>query len=153
MTTMIIDTNKIQALLDDKSISYDHIAEVTGLSKGAIYPYRVGKRDITAMSIEVANKLQSFYEKIKEEKKMDIKIKGLKKAVGEFNKWNEQARIYFDTKELEVWTNVYAGGNESWYEYHDENIEQVVSKAGMVASDNDYLSMRELEQICIATLG
>lgn len=150
---MIIDTNKIQALLDDKSISYDHIAEVTGLSKGAIHPYRTEKRELASMTIEVANKLQNFYENLKEEKKMNIKIKGLKKAVGEFNKWDEQARVYFDTKNLEVWTNVYAGGNESWDEYHDENIEQVVSKAGMVAGDNDYLSMRELEQICIATLG
>lgn len=150
---MIIDTNKVKALLDDKNISYDHISNVTGLSKGAIYPYRSGKRDITAMSIEVAYKLQKLYEDLqKEDIKMDIKIKGLKKAVGDFNNWDEQARIYFDKQELKVWTNVYPGGNESWDEYHDPNIVEVVSKRGAVANDNDYLSMRELKNICLNLL-
>lgn len=146
---MIIDTSKVQALLNDKTITYDHISNVTGLSKGAIYPYRSGKRKIEAMSIEVASKLQKFYEENqKGENDMDINIKGLKKAVSEYNKWDEQARIYFDMEELEVWTNVYAGGNESW----DENIVEVVSKHGMVANDNNYLSMRELKNICVNKL-
>src|SRR5690625_455890 len=147
MIKMIIDTNKVRALLDDKSVTYDHISQVTGLSKGAIYPYRSGKRDITAMSIEVANKLQTMYKKLKEEVNVDIKIKGIKKAVGEYNNWQEQARIYFDKEDLEVWTNVYPSGNESWDEYHDENVVQVASKRGMIANDNDYLSMRELKNI------
>lgn len=151
---MIIDTNKIQVLLDDKSISYDHIAEVTGLSKGAIYPYRAGKRDITAMSIEVAHKLQSFYENnLKEEKQVNLKIKGIKKAVSEFNKWEEQARVYFDKEEMEVWTNVYPSGNEAWDEYHDDNIVSLTHKRGVVARDNDYLSMRELQELCLTALN
>jgi len=150
---MIIDTNKVRALLDDKSVTYDHISDVTGLSKGAIYPYRSGKRDITAMSIEVANKLQTLYEDLqKGDGDVDVKIKGLKKAVGEFNDWKEQARIYFDKEELEVWTNVYPGGNKSWEEYHDKNIVEVINKRGMVANDNDYLSMRELKNICVNKL-
>lgn len=150
---MIIDTSKVKALLDDKTVTYDHISNATGLSKGAIYPYRSGKRKIESMSIDVASKLQGFYEENKKgEDNMDIKIKGLKKAVGEFNNWQEQARIYFDAKDLEVWTNVYPGGNESWDEYHDNSIVEVVNKRGMVASDNDYLSMRELKNICVNKL-
>jgi len=150
---MIIDTKKVEALLNDESISYGHILDVTGLSKGAVYPYRSGNRDITVMSIEVASKLQNLYEEIKgEEKQMSINIKGIKKAVGEFNNWQEQARIYFDMEDLHVWTNVYPGGNESWDNYHDKNIVEVVSKRGMVAQDNDYLSMRELKNLCINKL-
>lgn len=83
---------------------------------------------------------------------MDIKITGLKKAVGDYNNWQEQARIYFDTKDLEVWTNVYPGGNESWDEHHNKNIVEVINKRGMVASDNEYLSMRELKNICVNKL-
>lgn len=150
---MIIDTKKVESLLNDKSVTYDHISNVTGLSKGAIYPYRSGKREITAMSIEVANKLQEMYENLKEEIQMDVKIKGIKKAVSEFNKWEEQARVYFDKKELKVWTNVYPGGNEAWDDYHDENIVSLTYKRGVIAQDNDYLSMRELQELCIVALS
>lgn len=150
---MIIDTDKIQALLNDKNVSYDRIAEFTGMSKGALYPYRTGKRNISAMSIEVAWKLQELHERVnKEDTTTDITIKGLKKAVGEFNNWQEQARIYFDTEELEVWTNVYPGGNDSWDNYQNNNIVEVMSKRGMVAMDNAYLSMRELKNICVNKL-
>lgn len=150
---MIIDTDKVKDLLNNKTITYDHISNVTGLSKGAIYPYRSGKRKIESMSIEVASKLQKFYEENqKGEDNVDIKITGLKKAVGDYNDWQEQARVYFDTKDLEVWTNVYSGGNESWDEYHDNNIIEVVNKRGMLANDNDYLSMRELKSICVNKL-
>lgn len=151
---MIIDTKKVKALLNDKSVSYDHISNVTGLSKGAIYPYRSGKRDISAMSIEVAHKLQTFYENnLKEGNQVDVNIKGIKKAVSEFNKWEEQARIYFDKEKLEVWTNVYPGGNEAWDDYHDENIVSLTYKRGVIAQDNDYLSMRELQELCIVALS
>lgn len=151
---MIIDTKKVKALLNDKSVSYDHISNVTGLSKGAIYPYRSGKRDISAMSIEVAHKLQTFYENnLKEGNQVDVNIKGIKKAVSEFNKWEEQARVYFDKKEMKVWTNVYPGGNEAWDDYHDENIVLLTYKRGVIAQDNDYLSMRELQELCIVALS
>src|SRR5699024_5971375 len=150
---MIIDTSKIRALLDNKSISYGRISEETGISKGPLFEYRSGNRDISVMTIEMANKLQTLYENIqKGDDDMDIKITGLKKAVGDYNNWQEQARIYFDAKELEVWTNVYPGGNESWDEYRDKNIVEVINKRGMVASDNEYLSMRELKNICVNKL-
>lgn len=146
---MIIDTNKVQALLDDKTVSYDYIALEAGLSRGTMHRYRNGQSKLSSMTIETAAKLQDLYDKkIEEDKKMDVEIKGLKKAVGEYNKWQEQARIYFDKNELEVWANVYPGGNESWDNYHDKNIVEVASKRGAVANDNDYLSMRELKNIC-----
>ena len=84
---------------------------------------------------------------------MDVNIKGIKKAVSEFNKWEEQARVYFDKKEMKVWTNVYPGGNEAWDDYHDENIVSLTYKRGLIAQDNDYLSMRELQELCIVALS
>lgn len=150
---MIIDTNKVQAVLDDKSISYDYITSVTGLNKGVIYRYRHGQSKFNNMPLDTAIKLQEAYDlRVEEDKQVDIKIKGIKKAVGEYNKWEEQARIYFDKAGLEVWTVVYPGGTESWENYHDENIVEVVAKRGIVANDNDYLSIRGLKNICINNL-
>src|SRR5699024_1138303 len=150
---MIIDTDKIQALLDDKRISYGRISEATGISKGPLFEYRSGKRDISIMSIDMAEKLQKLYDDIqKGDDNVDIKITGLKKAVGDYNNWQEQARIYFDIKDLEVWTNVYPGGNESWDKHHETNTVEVINKRGIVAKDNEYLSMRESKNICVNKL-
>lgn len=75
-----------------------------------------------------------------------VKIKGLKKAVGEFNNWQGAARIYFDKDTKEVWTNVYASENE-WDQYNDRNIVQVHEKLSL-AQNRDKTSMKELQHIC-----
>jgi len=45
--------------------------------------------------------------KLAEGEKMTIK--GIKKAVGEFNRWQGAARIYYDISDGHVWTNIYPG--------------------------------------------
>lgn len=80
----------------------------------------------------------------------DIKLVGLKKAVGDFNKWQGAARVYFDKNDLSVWTNVYASGNE-WEEHQDKNIVEVLAKTSLAARD-DKTSMRELQALCEAAL-
>ena len=83
---------------------------------------------------------------MKEEKEM--KIKGIKKAVGDYNKWTEQKIVYFDTKNLEVWTNIYPSGNVSWSEYRDENIAEIDFRF----LDTDKITMVDLKKACIYIL-
>lgn len=66
---MIIDTAKIEALLFDETISYDQIMHQTGMSKGAIYPYRKHKRGILSMTLATAVKLQAMYENLDSKEK------------------------------------------------------------------------------------
>lgn len=61
---MIIDTEKIEALLFDQSVSYDQIMHQTGMSKGAIYPYRKHQRSIMSMTLSTAHKLQTMYDEL-----------------------------------------------------------------------------------------
>ena len=60
-----VDLNKVQAVIDDESITYGEIVNFTGMSKGAIRPYRTGDRSITKMQIENALKFQELYDQIK----------------------------------------------------------------------------------------
>ena len=72
-----------------------------------------------------------------------IKLKGVKKAVGEFNNWQGPARIYLDRDNLSVWTVVYTDGN-SWTE-HDGDVVEIYNKLHM--SDNcNKTTMREVQE-------
>lgn len=79
----------------------------------------------------------------------NMKIKGIRKAVGDFNNWQGAARIYFDKSTGEVWANVYTAPCW-WTEYHDVNIVEVYSKAtySMWERDNT-ITMKRLKQICL----
>lgn len=61
---MIIDTTKIEALLFDDAVSYDQIRRQTGMSKGAIYPYRKRQRSIMSMTMATAHKLQTMHDEL-----------------------------------------------------------------------------------------
>lgn len=139
----------MEKIIKDKSISYDRITAETGMSKGALYPYRSGEREIEKMQIENALKLEALYDKIKGEPEMDIKIKGIKKAVGDFNKDPNAVRIYFDKQDLEVWANVYASLNE-WDEYHDKDVVEIASRENF---EDRTITMRELTERCVETLN
>ncbi|GHU55161.1 hypothetical protein AGMMS49975_16580 [Clostridia bacterium] len=77
-----------------------------------------------------------------------MKITGIKKAVGDFNSWQGTARIYFDSSDGTVWTNVYAGMNE-WDEYHSKTISQIYSKSTSTIWERDNkITMRELKELC-----
>lgn len=72
-----------------------------------------------------------------------MKIKGIKRAIGDFNNWDKSAIVYFDKSDNTVWTKVYASSNE-WEEYHSDTIIQVAKKNGL----NPYkLTMKELSEM------
>lgn len=59
-----------------------------------------------------------------------MKIKGLKKAVGEYNRSNSNGfyspfygELMFDTSDGEIWTDVFCSiGHNEWKEYHSDSI-------------------------------
>lgn len=143
---MKLDISKVEKILKDTNVSYNRIKEYTGMSKGAIYPYRTGERGVEKMQIENALKLEELYNKIKEEPEMDIKIKGVKKAVGDFNNDPNAVRIYFDKEEKEAWANIYAHLGDC-DDYHDKNIVEVANRDSF---ENRTITMRELTELCIS---
>lgn len=79
---------------------------------------------------------------------METKIRGIKKAVGEFSHWQGAARIYFDRSTGEVWTNIYTSPCW-WNEYHDDAIVQVASKSTWSMWErDDRITMEELRGLC-----
>lgn len=55
-----------------------------------------------------------------------MKVKGIKKAVGDYRRWTERnfsycANIMMDISNGEVWTDCFLNSNE-WKVYHSENI-------------------------------
>lgn len=71
------------------------------------------------------------------------KIKGIKKAVGEFNYW-DIARIYYNQKTNQVWTCYYTDGN-SWNVYHDSNIFEVYNKL-WIYERGEKITMKQLKK-------
>lgn len=74
-----------------------------------------------------------------------VKIRGIKKAVGDFNGWHDAARIYFNVVDLEVWTVIYTSG-ESFERPHLDVIE-VASKTALFQHRNT-ITMKELQRLC-----
>ena len=74
-------------------------------------------------------------------------IKGIKKAVGDFNNWQGAARTYFDKAGKTVWTNIYTGP-EQWTEYPGDVVE-VASKATYRMDErDDKITMARLTELC-----
>ena len=79
-----------------------------------------------------------------------MKITGIKKAVGTFNKWQGAARVYLDKSTGEVWTNIYTAPCW-WTEYRSEDITEVTSKATNSMWERDNITtMAELNNLCEA---
>ncbi|WP_423253513.1 hypothetical protein, partial [Melissococcus plutonius] len=118
---MIIDLDKVKKLINNSSISSDLVFSETGISKSNFLQYRNGKLSIDNMTIQTAIKFQILQEKIENSIKLsNVKIKGIKKAVGDFNKWCGTARVYFDIADLKVWTNIYVSSDDK--DIYDKNI-------------------------------
>ena len=146
---MIIDIDKINKLLEMEDISADYVFSKTGISRTNYRGYKKnGNLNIMNMSLNTAMKLQELYEEVSQREVIGMKIKGVKKAVGDFNNWQGAARVYFDMDELKVWTNIYEGPG-SWDDYHDNAIVEVYSKAtfSILERDNE-ISMRDLQLLC-----
>jgi len=152
---MIINTDQIKVLLGS-DVPAVQIADETGLKPRNIQNYRKGAADFENMSLTYLAGLQKFYndhENNEEDKKMEnIKIKGIRKAVGEFNKWQGAARVYFDPSTMSVWTNVYSGpGEEDCYD--DPAITQIAQKAtSRMDERDDRITMRQIREAVAAAL-
>lgn len=79
-----------------------------------------------------------------------LKLKGLKKAVGEYKRYNDpvacwRADLMLDTATGELWTDAFYGINYSWNEYHDKDI---VNLSSLMKENGDYISMQTVKTFC-----
>lgn len=143
---------EIEALLASDKTAYE-IAQATGMSPSNITDLRVGKRKIDNITLANAEKLHDYQVnsslRTEEGEAIEnLKIKGLKKAVGDFNDWQGHAVIFYDKEEQRVWTETYASSNE-WVEYHDEEVVNLHEKDDFLGRDNK-TSMREIKRLILA---
>lgn len=58
---MIIDTEQVQALLDNKNISTNQIQNITGFNRKNVWMYRTGNTQLMKMQLQTLIKLQECY--------------------------------------------------------------------------------------------
>jgi hypothetical protein len=79
-----------------------------------------------------------------------LKLKGLKKAVGDYN-WCKnapcwRADLMFDTSTGKLWTDTFYGYNYSWNEYHDKDI---INLSSLIRTEGEYIvSMKTIKAFC-----
>lgn len=144
---MIINTENVQSLLKSDYPS-TQIGTETGLSISGINNYRTGKSKFENITLKYLQGLQGFHDNHHgDTNQKKVNIKGIRKAVGVFNKWQGAARVYFDPSDTSVWTKVYAGSNE-WDKYKDPNIVQIAQKATNRMDERDNkITMREIREL------
>lgn len=75
-------------------------------------------------------------------------IKGIDKAVSDFNSWNGIARIYFDKGTEEVWTKTYKATN-LWEHSLNKDIVEVHNKGiNSKAECNNTVTLEDLKSKC-----
>ena len=142
---------EIEKLLASDKTAYE-IAQATGMSPSNIADLRSGKRNLDNITLTNAEKLYDYQIngslRTQEDKAIEnIKIKGLKKAVGDLNDWQGHAVIFYDKEEQKAWTEVYASSN-SWSEYHDDAVIAIHQKDDFLGRDNK-TSMREIKRLVV----
>ena len=143
---------EIEKLLASDKTAYE-IAQATGMSPSNIADLRTGKRNLDNITLANAEKLYDYQIngslRTQEDEAIEkLKIKGLKKAVGDFNDWQGHAVIFYDKEEQKAWTEVYASSN-SWSEYHDDAVIAIHQKDDFLGRDNK-TSMREIKRLILA---
>ena len=143
---------EIESLLASDKTAYE-IAQATGMSPSNITDLRNGKRKLDNVTLANAEKLYDYQIngslRTNEDEAIDnLKIKGLKKAVGDFNDWQGHAVIFYDKEERKAWAEVYASSN-SWSEYHDDAVVSLHQKDDFLGRDNK-TSMREIKRLILA---
>ena len=143
---------EIEKLLASDKTAYE-IAQATGMSPSNIADLRNGKRKLDNVTLGNAEKLYDYQIngslRTNEDEAIDnLKIKGLKKAVGDFNDWQGHAVIFYDKEECRAWTEVYASSN-SWSVYHDDAVVSLHQKDDFLGRDNK-TSMREIKRLILA---
>ena len=143
---------EIEKLLASDKTAYE-IAQATGMSPSNIADLRSGKRNHDNITLANAEKLYDYQIngslRTQEDEAIEkLKIKGLKKAVGDFNDWQGHTVIFYDKEEQKAWTEVYASSN-SWSEYHDDAVIAIHQKDDFLGRDNK-TSMREIKRLILA---
>ena len=146
---MIIDTDKLESIFKSETTNWGQVSELSGVSPQALYKYRSGQSELENMTISMAAKLMEANEMIKHQP-ADIKIKGTKQAVSEFNNWQGAAAVFFDKNKKEMWTNVYASGDDQTI-YLDSNVVEIKSKSSLSENWNT-TTMRELKTLAVGEL-
>lgn len=146
---MIINTQDVESLIKSK-VPALQISEETGLSTKGITNYRTGKAKLGNMTRGYLEKLQQFHNVHKDDKATgNIKIKGIRKAVSDFNNWQGAATVFYDKNKKEMWTNVYASGFDQTI-YRDSNVVEIKSKSSLSYNWNT-TTMRELKTLASAS--
>ena len=143
---------EIEKLLASDKTAYE-ISQATGMSPSNITDLRVGKRKLDNVTLANAEKLYDYKMNgstgtDEDEAIAELKVKGLKKAVGDFNDWQGHAVIFYDKEEQIAWTETYASSNE-WVEYHDDEVVSLHEKDDFLGRDNK-TSMREIKRLILA---
>ena len=143
---------EIEKLLASDKTAYE-IAQATGMSPSNIADLRTGKRNLDNITLANAEKLYDYQingslRTQEDEAIENLKIKGLKKAVGDFNDWQGHAVIFYDKEDRRAWAEVYASSN-SWSEYHDDAVIAIHQKDDFLGRDNK-TSMREIKRLILA---
>lgn len=146
---MIINTDQIKVLLGS-DVPAVQIADETGLKPRNIQNYRKGAADFENMSLTYLAGLQKFYNNHKNRKEdtpmENIKITGIRKAVGAFNDWQGAARVYFDPTDMSVETYVYEGPG-SYEEFDNPKIVEIAQKATTRMDErDDRITMRRIRE-------
>lgn len=143
---MIINTREIDSLIKS-TVPALQISEETGLNVKGITNYRTGRAKLSNMTRGYLEKLQQFYNAHKEDKAMEnVKITGIRKAVGDFNRWQGAARVYFDPSDMSVETYVYEGPG-SYEEFDNPKIVEIAQKAtSRMDERDDRITMRQIRE-------
>lgn len=88
---MIINTEKIQELLDNTNISSNQIMNITGFNRKNVWMYRTGKTKLMNMQLHTLIKLQKCYDQTHN---TFMKYKNLQQVVDQFNGRHGQTEIY-----------------------------------------------------------
>lgn len=96
----------------------------------------------------MAIQMKVLYDHNKKKGLTNVNIKGLEKAVDDFNTCQSAAVVYFDKKELTIWTAIHEG-LELHDEYMDQNIVILLQKGTHdILFRNDKTTMADLELLC-----
>lgn len=144
---MIINTDQVRSVLKS-DFTAPQIAEESGLKPRNINNYRQGLADFENMNLKYLAGLQKFYNNHKEDTPMEeLKITGIRKAVGAFNDWQGAARVYFDPSDMSVETYVYEGPG-SYEEFDDPKIVEIAQKATTRMDErDDRITMRQIREL------
>lgn len=98
---MIINTEQVQALLDNENISTNQIQDITGFARKNVWMYRTGRTQLMKMQLQTLIKLQECYNLTHDNL---MKYKNFQQVIDSFNGRFGQTEIFLDpdTNELKI---------------------------------------------------